>query len=351
MDGIAILLSSSRIFAEILQHFWLQPAAEAQLMMNVFRFCVVAIVVAASEPVPHRLRIDRLSSEHAMGISITSPVLSWDMTSADCPKNSTASAVTIFIQQQNFDATSRNGMSAVQNVTLQRESSLIDPVRYVGRQLLPSTRYFWIVCVLWKRLKAPQRSETCSETASFVTGRTTTPWKATWIGGNSERYPNPCVKCMAPYHSWCPKDPGALRCGVQGIQLRSPIQDLPKSDIVAAVVHATGLGFYELRVNGGKVGDAVLDPGFSTNFTERLLYSTFDVTSQVANQTALVLSARLGGGKFSLGLGAPILALLVELTLRFANGDIITMVLLMYASFCFFASNTTALLLPTGQQQ
>lgn len=30
--------------------------------------------------------------------------------------------------------------------------------------------------------------------------------------------------------------------------------------VTAAVIHVTGLGMYELYLNGGKVGDAVLDP-------------------------------------------------------------------------------------------
>jgi len=35
---------------------------------------------------------------------------------------------------------------------------------------------------------------------------------------------------------------------------------------------------YEVAINGVKVGDSVLDPGFSTNLTSRLLYATYDVT-------------------------------------------------------------------------
>ena len=41
--------------------------------------------------------------------------------------------------------------------------------------------------------------------------------------------------------------------------------------------YISGLGYYELRVNGKKVGDHVLDPGW-TEYSKRVLYVTYDVT-------------------------------------------------------------------------
>ena len=52
--------------------------------------------------------------------------------------------------------------------------------------------------------------------------------------------------------------------------------DLSKP-VKRARAYVTGLGYYELHVNGGKVGDKVLDPGYTT-FAKRTLYSTYDVT-------------------------------------------------------------------------
>ena len=42
----------------------------------------------------------------------------------------------------------------------------------------------------------------------------------------------------------------------------------------------SGLGYYELRLNGRRVGDRVLDPGW-TDYSKRVLYSTYDVTAQL----------------------------------------------------------------------
>jgi alpha-L-rhamnosidase len=47
--------------------------------------------------------------------------------------------------------------------------------------------------------------------------------------------------------------------------------------VARARVYVTGLGYYELRLNGERVGDQVLDPGW-TSYSNRVCYSTYDVT-------------------------------------------------------------------------
>lgn len=47
--------------------------------------------------------------------------------------------------------------------------------------------------------------------------------------------------------------------------------------LARARAYVTGLGHYELRLNGERVGDHVLDPGWTT-YPKRVLYSTYDVT-------------------------------------------------------------------------
>ena len=50
--------------------------------------------------------------------------------------------------------------------------------------------------------------------------------------------------------------------------------------ITSARLYATALGLYEMRINGARVGDHVLDPAF-TDYMRRVLYSTYDVTDLV----------------------------------------------------------------------
>jgi len=67
--------------------------------------------------------------------------------------------------------------------------------------------------------------------------------------------------------------------------------------ISRARVYVSGLGYYELRLNGQRVGDQVLDPGWTT-YSKRVLYSTYDVTHQLQRgQNAL--GVMLGNGWFN----------------------------------------------------
>ncbi|TCO55684.1 alpha-L-rhamnosidase [Actinocrispum wychmicini] len=50
--------------------------------------------------------------------------------------------------------------------------------------------------------------------------------------------------------------------------------------VAKARAYAYGLGFYDLHLNGGKVGDHVLAPA-ATSFDQRNLYDTYDVTEQL----------------------------------------------------------------------
>ena len=50
-----------------------------------------------------------------------------------------------------------------------------------------------------------------------------------------------------------------------------------RKKITQARLYITGLGYYEAYLNGKKVGDHVLDPGW-TKFDKQIQYSVFDVT-------------------------------------------------------------------------
>ena len=50
--------------------------------------------------------------------------------------------------------------------------------------------------------------------------------------------------------------------------------------VSSAVVKVTGVGFYEMRINGRKVGRKVLDPT-PTDYTKRIYYSVYDVTGML----------------------------------------------------------------------
>lgn len=74
-------------------------------------------------------------------------------------------------------------------------------------------------------------------------------------------------------------------------------RDVPvEKEIVDARAYVTGLGYYKLYINGDRVGDHELDPGF-TVYDETVLYSAYDVTELLqSGENAIGVS--LGRGYF-----------------------------------------------------
>ncbi|MGW5281746.1 family 78 glycoside hydrolase catalytic domain [Streptomyces collinus] len=71
--------------------------------------------------------------------------------------------------------------------------------------------------------------------------------------------------------------------------------------VVSARLLTTALGLHETRLNGTKVGDDVLAPGW-TDYAQRVQYRVLDVTGQIRQGTN-ALAAWLGNGWYSGGLG------------------------------------------------
>ncbi len=84
--------------------------------------------------------------------------------------------------------------------------------------------------------------------------------------------------------------------------------------VARARAYVTGLGYYELHLNGKKVGDRVLDPPY-TNFSKRVYYSTYDVT-HLLTQGENSVGAILGQGWWK---QSP--RLLMQLNITFDDGS------------------------------
>jgi alpha-L-rhamnosidase len=98
------------------------------------------------------------------------------------------------------------------------------------------------------------------------------------------------------------------------------------SEVVSARLYATSLGLYECWLNGQRVGDALLTPGW-TSYDHRVQYQTYDVTAMIRTGDNAI-GALLGDGWFRSYLGfegrrntyGTRLALLAQLHFTYADG-------------------------------
>ena len=82
------------------------------------------------------------------------------------------------------------------------------------------------------------------------------------------------------------------RGGAQGGEFRKEFTVQGK--VANARIYVAALGYYELRVNGQRIGHKVLDPAWTT-YPKRVLYSTYDLTP-VLKEGPNVIAVMLGGG-------------------------------------------------------
>jgi hypothetical protein len=105
-----------------------------------------------------------------------------------------------------------------------------------------------------------------------------------------------------------------------------------KAGLLRAVVHVSGLGQYELSVNGRKVGDDILSPGW-TDYRKTVLYDTYDVTPLIAKGDNAI-GIILGNGMYNiqpdyvryvkfLNSYGPLMAI-IQLRLEYADGSVET---------------------------
>lgn len=142
-------------------------------------------------------------------------------------------------------------------------------VEFAGKPLAPVSRAFWKVRIWDEAGKASPWSEAASIT----------------MGPRNEADWSPAKWITTP-----PANPHG------SVLLRREFE--VRGSIVRAVVFATGLGHYELSLNGRKIGDQLLAPGWS-DYRRTVLYDGFDVTDQIrAGQN--VIGITLGNGMYDI---------------------------------------------------
>lgn len=209
--------------------------------------------------------------ENPLGIDANAPTLGWKMQSQE--RGQLQSAYEILVAANENDLQNEKKLLWKSGKVNSRKNVNI---RYAGKKLKPFTRYYWKVRVYNQKNEASAWSLPAFwETAMLQS----TDWKAQWIGDGSVP--------PAKEEDFYKDDPAPL--------FRSTFT--PQKPVKAARLYISGLGYYEAYINGNRVGDRVLEPGW-TNYGKEILYSTYDVTS-LLQEGKNAIGVMLGNGFFN----------------------------------------------------
>lgn len=197
-----------------------------------------------------QVRVQQLRCENLvnpLGLDVPRPRFSWQLLA---PKNQRDIRQTAYeLRVTTSPAALAKGRAlGWTSGKVQSDSSV--HVTYAGPALVAGQRYYWQVRA-WDQRGRPSA---WSAPAHWQVGLLTpTNWRAAWISpgpaSDSARRPSPLLR--------------------REFRVRKPLR--------SATAYVTAHGLYEAQLNGRRVGDAYLTPGW-TSYAKRLAYQTYDVT-------------------------------------------------------------------------
>jgi len=230
---------------------------------------------------------------HPLGLDILNPRFSWQLVSEQRNIMQTAYEIRVVIQSGKSDNNEFWNSGKVM-------SSQSVYVPYTGSALESGVSYFWQVRVWDNRGKASPWSERAFWQMGLLQP---SDWKAKWIESES------------------------AADTVNGPALRFRRKFSAGKKINSATVFITTHGMYDAFINGKKIGDAFLTPGW-TSYNKRLQYQVYDVTA-LLNQGDNAIGVTLGSGWYRTNLAwnnnrniyGKKLGLLFQLEIHYTDGS------------------------------
>ena len=259
-------------------------------LFQLFFLCLISLSIKAQTISAYDLSCEY--KNNPVGTDVGQPRLGWKIKSPQRNILQTSYQINVATDP----GFSKKGIVWESNKVASGQSVLVD---YKGALLKSGTRYYWKVKVWDNNFKESK----WSAPAFFETGLlNVSDWKAQWI----EPVQDTTQYIAAPF-------------------IRKEITLNKK--VTSARAYITSHGLYQFYVNGEKVGDHVLSPGW-TSYNKRLQYQVYDVTS-LLQQGENVLGAMLGDGWYrgplgwvsSWGIYGKTLGLLAQIHIQFSDGS------------------------------
>ncbi|MFX1456545.1 MAG: family 78 glycoside hydrolase catalytic domain [Promethearchaeota archaeon] len=187
-------------------------------------------------------------------------------------------------------------------------------IEYNGEPLESDSSYYWRV----KWWDKDDEQSNFSEIATFETALLNdSDWKAKWI--SKKDFVDVDSRRTLQYKSQERDFVGGLLgrdfYEVHAIYLRKEFS--LEKHVKNAKIYICGLGYYELRINGKRIGDRILEPA-QTDYNKIALYSTYDITSHLENKN--VIGVILGNGRCLEHYGYDFPKLIAQIHIHFTDG-------------------------------
>lgn len=203
------------------------------------------------------------------GIDALQPRLSWELASNIRGTDQTAYQVLV---ASSLEKLSANSGDVWDSGVVRSDQSI--QVSYKGKPLQSGTAYFWKVKV-WTSKGESAWSDVHHWSMGLLKP---TDWQAKWIGYDHAFAWDSVIKFSRLSARYFRKEFMSAKA------------------IKKAMVYVSGLGYYELYINGNRIGDQVLAPA-PTDYTQSVKYNAYDVTAQLKRGNNAI-GTILGNGRF-----------------------------------------------------
>ncbi|MFV0604584.1 MAG: family 78 glycoside hydrolase catalytic domain [Niabella sp.] len=215
-----------------------------------------------------------------LGVDDSLPVLGWELQS---PRQNLLQSAYRILVADDLSLLKKNTGNIWDSKKVNSNSSV--SITYGGHPLQSAKKYYWKVMVWDEKDKA----STYSSPAYWQMGLLNKEdWKtAKWIGYDVMPDSNRIVPFAHGKGSkqWGER-PDILPMFRRPFNISKPVK--------SATVYISGLGHFEMSLNGKKVGDHFLDPGW-TQYDKSAMYVSFDITDQLSVGEN-VIGVELGNG-------------------------------------------------------
>lgn len=210
-----------------------------------------------------------------LGVDVVNPCLTWKLKNKSKKRGLFQSAYQIIVssslEKLNQDIGDLWDTGMVKGNPFQ--------IIYQGTPLKPTMRAWWKVRIWDNQNRVSSFSEPSFWEMGLISNEN---WTGNWIEPPEDLYPRNLTD----------KDRFAFNPALLFRKTFSVDKNIER-----ARLYITGLGYYECFINGKRVGDHELDPGW-TNFSKRVFYSVYDISDLISNENN-VIGAHVGSGWYN----------------------------------------------------